>query len=390
MMVLTLSIPGFTMLLLMMQLNILSWPAHATFWQKLTSKMLLGSYQLVPMITICLGCSSSCLTFETFSSAVEWIARKKLNINHILHLLDDFLLVASSAKSCQDQLDLFLSLCSYLGIPMSPEKTCGPATTLTFAGIELDSILSEARLPLDKIQKSTQLISAFLRRKKVSLKEVQSLTGLLNFACSVMKPGRAFLRRLIDLTIGIKSPHYLIRLNKEVKEDLKVWLSFLAEFNGRSFLIDDTWQNSSKLSLYTDASGTLGYGAIFGSRWCYGKWAHCNIAILEFYPIVLSLYLWGHEMSNQCVLFFTDNEALVYIINKQSCKDKPLMSFVRKLVSICLQHNIVFKAKQVPGIYNHLADSLSQLQTFRRFAPAHMDQSPTEIPLYLQPRNWQS
>ena len=84
-------------------------------------------------------------------------------------------------------------------------------------------------------------------------------------------------------------------------------------------------------------------------------------------------------------------EALVHVINKQSCKDKPLMRFVKKLVSICLQHNIVFKAKHIPGIYNHLADSLSRLQvlTFRRLAPAHMDQCPTEIPLYLQPQNWQ-
>lgn len=43
-----------------------------------------------------MGCSSSCLTFETFSTAVEWIARIKLKIDHILHLLDDILLVASS------------------------------------------------------------------------------------------------------------------------------------------------------------------------------------------------------------------------------------------------------------------------------------------------------
>ena len=127
----------------------------------------------------------------------------------------------------------------------------------------------------------------------------------------------------------------------------------------------------------------------------YGKWpanwAHSNIAILEFYPIFLSLYLWGHEMNHQCVLFFIDNEALVHVINKQSCKDKPLMSFVRKLVAICLQHNIVFKAKHIPGIHNNLADSLSrlQVQAFRQLVPPHMDQSPTEIPLYLQPQNWQ-
>ena len=57
MMVLKLSIPEFAMLLLMMQLNLSSWQARDAFWQKLTLKMLLGSYQLVQTITICLGCS---------------------------------------------------------------------------------------------------------------------------------------------------------------------------------------------------------------------------------------------------------------------------------------------------------------------------------------------
>lgn len=38
-----------------------------------------------------MGCSSSCKIFETFSTAVEWVARNKYFIRHILHLLDDFL-----------------------------------------------------------------------------------------------------------------------------------------------------------------------------------------------------------------------------------------------------------------------------------------------------------
>lgn len=341
-----------------------------------------------------MGCSSSCLTFETFSTAVEWVAHNKLKIDYILHLLDDYLLVAPSMQLCQQQLDLFLSLCTYLGIPIAPEKTCGPTTSLSFAGIELDSVLLEARLPLDKIEKCVSLISEFCRRKKVTLREIQSLVGLLNFACSVIRPGRAFLRRLIDLTVGVSMPSHYIRLNKEVKEDLYLWLSFLSNFNGKSFFLEDTWLNSPKLNLFTDASGALGFGAIFGSHWCYGEWPsswqYQNIAILEFYPIVLSLYLWGAAMSNQCILFFTDNEALVHVINKQTCKDRVLMAFVRKLVSICLHHNILFKAKHIPGVRNQLADALSrlQVQTFRHLAPPHMDSLPTEIPHYLQLQNW--
>lgn len=120
------------------------------------------------------------------------------------------------------------------------------------------------------------------------------------------------------------------------------------------------------------------------------QWAGINIAILDFYPVVLSLYLWGIEMQNRCMLFFTNNEALVYVINKQSCNDKGLMFFVTKLVLICLQNNILFKAKHVPGVHNILADSFSRLhvENFRCLVPALMDQCPTDIPLHRQPQNW--
>ena len=266
---------------------------------------------------------------------------------------------------------------------------------ICFAGIELDSCLMEARLPKEKIDKCLYLLSDFINRKKATRREVQSLIGLLNFACSVIVPGRAFLRWLIDLTIAVRSPNHFIRLTRSVKEDLRVWSSFLTDFNCKSFFLDDQWTNSAKLSLFTDSAGSLGFGAIFGINWCYGQWpvnwVGLNIAILEFYPIVLSLYLWGSHLKNRCVLFFTDNEALVYVINKQSCRDPSLMSFVRKLVALCLKYNILFRAKHIPGVHNTLADALSRLQvsTFKQLAPAGTNQHSTEIPVHLLPQNWQ-
>jgi len=64
----------------------------------------------------------------------------------------------------------------------------------------LNSIAMETMLPVDKLVKMRELLSYFLGRRKVTLKELQPLIGLLNFACSVMVPGRPFLRRIIDLT----------------------------------------------------------------------------------------------------------------------------------------------------------------------------------------------
>ena len=136
----------------------------------------------------------------------------------------------------------------------------------------------------------------------MTLREVQSLTGLLNFACSIILPGRAFLRRRIDLTVGIQSPFHFIRLKREVKADVEVLQEFLDEYNCKSFFLEDFWHTSELLNLYIDASGSLGFGALFQNRWCYGSWPPSwttyNFAALDFFPIVLSLFLWGSAMSN--------------------------------------------------------------------------------------------
>lgn len=340
-----------------------------------------------------MGCASSCRIFEMFSCSIEWIAKNFLNISNIIHVLDDFLICEPSHELCKAGLEKFLALCKYLGVPIATDKTFGPYTTMSFVGIELDTENSEARLPTEKLKACLALVTNFMSRKKITLQELQSLIGTLNFACSVV-PGRAFLRRLIDLTIGIRHPKHFIRLTKEAKADLKVWMQFLNGYNGKSFFLNELWENNNTLQLYTDSSGSIGFGAIFGTHWCYGEWPqdwkNRNIAILEFYPIMLSLLLWGSQMKNQCIVFFTDNEALVHVINKCTCKDKILMIFVRKLILVCLENNILFKAQHVAGVKNCLADSLSrlQIQRFHHLAPPNCDKFPTRIPPELLPLNW--
>ena len=55
-------------------------------------------------------------------------------------------------------------------------------------------------------------------------------------------------------------------------------------------------------------------------------------------------------MQNHCIQFLTDHEALVYVINKQPCKD---------IVLLCLPNNILFKDKHVRCVYNTVALSVS-------------------------------
>ena len=87
-----------------------------------------------------MGCSSSCNIFETFSTALEWIASTKLQPSAVIHILDDFLFLAPSQDKCNRDLDNFIKLCSDVGVIIADEKTVGPATSLQFAGITLDTI----------------------------------------------------------------------------------------------------------------------------------------------------------------------------------------------------------------------------------------------------------
>ena len=340
-----------------------------------------------------MGSSLSCNIFETFSTASEWIAMNKLNASAVIYILDDFLFIAPSKEKSQGDLDNFLTSCQRIGIPIASEKTMGPDRALQSAGITLDTELMEVRLPEEKLDKYLSQLNYFCSRKRVTLKELRSLIGLLNFACCVVVPGRAFLRRLIDLTRGVRKPTHHVRLTKESKYDLQVWLNFLRSYNGKSFFLGSRWYTSKTLKLFTDAAGSLGYAAIFGKHWFFGEWPAVwktfNITILEFFPIVLAIEIWGPLMRNKCIVFFSDNQAVVEIINKQTSKDRSIMVLLRHFVLCTLKYNILFHAKHIAGCINRKSDALSRLQVekFRLLVPI-ADPQPTPVPEGLLPNNW--
>ena len=111
----------------------------------------------------------------------------------------------------------------------------------------MDCLKFEARLPQEKVVKCIESVEKALGRNKITLRDLQSLIGSLNCACSVVIPGRVFLRRMINLTIGKRHPHHFIRVTKEVKQDLHIWEMFFHSFNGKSFFLEEVWATSGQL-----------------------------------------------------------------------------------------------------------------------------------------------
>lgn len=327
-----------------------------------------------------MGLSLSCNIFETFSSALQWIAEVKLGVSGCAHILDDFLFIAPSYYKTMSDLSTFLKLTNELGVPIKSDKTVLPCTTISFVGIELDSIKMEKRLPQDKLQKIRYTLDLFRHKKKVTLTELQSLIGLLSYACSVVSPGRPFLRRIIDLTVGLRKPYHKRRLNQEARADLNAWHVFVEDFNGKSLLLSEQWESSEMLDLYTDASN-VACGGYLGNEWFAQSWpvgwTSFHITIKELFPIVIAVELWAQKLKNRCIRFHSDNLSVVHIINKQSSKDKTIMVLLRRLVVQCLKHNIWFQAEHVPGLDNLFADHLSRLK-IKEFLQVFPLQDPLE------------
>ena len=95
-----------------------------------------------------------------------------------------------------------------------------------------------AKLPADKRTELIELLEEWATKRTCKLKEIQSLLGKLNHACTVVPHGRTFLRRLLDLLKGhpCKQSRF-IRPNNECKLDIEWWRSLLPTWDGVYFLI---------------------------------------------------------------------------------------------------------------------------------------------------------
>lgn len=196
---------------------------------------------------------------------LEFVVKQKSPVGNVKHYVDDYLFAGKANTSdCKCILECFFESTARLGVPIALDKTEGPTTSITYLGLEIDSVEMVVRMPMQKVQEIITKIKFIKAQKKVTLKCMQQLIGVLNFATRVIVPGRPFLRRLINSTCGLTKPFHHLRITKPVKQDLDMWLMFFERFNGVSVFHDRFWVSNADVEIFTDsATGEgLGFGAV--------------------------------------------------------------------------------------------------------------------------------
>ena len=357
-------------------------PVHPDDWPLLCYKW---EDQYYVDVRLPFGLRSSPALFNKLAEGLCCLLRTK-GISHLEHYLDDFVTAGPpDSPICLAHQQLILRTFDQVGVLASPDKTLGPSTCLPVLGIEIDTVAWETRLPPEKVEEYAQILAAWRLRSSATKRELDSLTGILFYACRVVIPGRPFVNRIVDCGRHARLPCHFIRVTKEARQDIAWWDALLNQWNGRSLFYDLDWASASDLSLFTDASGRLGFGAVFGSQWFSGEWTQDTVSHSihwqELFAIYAALLAWGSQWRGKRVLFQCDNEGVVSSLNNGRCADSESLVLLRHISFLCCLNDCWVGAEHLPGHSNVLADALSRLQVqkFRQLCPQAAP-SPTPIP----------
>ena len=238
----------------------------------------------------------------------------------IIHYLDDFLALAPAVSAIAASMrPLIESSLTRVGAPLAHQKTEGPTTTLTFLGIQINTISFQLSLPADKVARFRNLLGQWRRHKSCTKRDLESLVGHLSHVATVIHPGRIFLRNFISLLARLPRQNHITRLNLEARTDITWWRCLLDHWNGCSFILP----SSPSLYIFCDASGSFGCGASNPqSNWWFqlqwpAAWTDTGIMAKELVPIVLATAICGAQWSGKHICFCCDNDAVVTIIQNR-------------------------------------------------------------------------
>lgn len=352
--------------------------------------------------TLSFGHGISCRIYQDFALAVGHVFTYRTG-KPLCSYLDDVLIIALLRHNCQELMTSYQQLCQLIGLPLSPDKTEGPSPIIIFLGTLINAIDRTIGIPEGKIQRALGELTHLLEHKKITIHYLQKLTGLLNFFCRAIVPGRTYTRRLYDKFKGsnLKRYHH-VKVDKELRKDCEMWKTFLTDMGGRynrpfmDFAVDF---NATELEYYTDSSfkACAGY---FDGRYFYQQWSrdfieesYANINLLELYAIAVSIHLWAKHLQNHRVFIYSDNLSSVEMINSASSKCPRCMHLIRHITGVSMKWNTRFFCRHIIGRKNVLADKLSRLeiQEFKRLVPKDKLIEPAETmpqELWPIPKNW--
>ena len=279
--------------------------------------------------------------------------------------LDDWLVLSQSRETCLVHTLEVRQLAESLGFTLNLEKSdLNPAQSFVYLGMIIDTQSMTVR-PGDKRLRHLALQLAQLRSQvHASARQLFSLLGSMESLAALVPLGRLFKR---PLQRGLSQRWSPTRGSWDDRIQLGDWFLLATDR-----WLDVAWLSSGvplvpatpQLQLFTDAS-SVGWGAHVEDLSAAGVWSAeqtlLHVNWLEMEAVRLALRAFQSFLHQKAVLLCTDNTTVACYLNKQGgARSISLSLKAEEILLWCQSHQVLLRARHVPGKLNIVADLLSR------------------------------
>jgi len=284
----------------------------------------------------------------------------------IVLFLDDGLGAAQPlnlAKVCS--LQVHADLLKFGLLPNEEKCIWEPCRSIIWLGTVIDTANSLIAATDRRIESLLSDVNNLLRGMNfpVHVKRVASVAGkIISLSNCVGNVARLMSRNLYSLINSSLSWSDYVKLSDEVVTELKFWQENLCKCNGVPI-----WPLTGRPTriVFSDAS-SVGCGSViavegkvFQQNWSQFESSRSS-TFRELKAISLSLEAFVEELKFQSVVWFTDNQNVVSIVNKGS-KVSELNAIALEIFRTCLRVGINIDVTWIPRDYNYVADEISKI-----------------------------
>ena len=309
-----------------------------------------------------MGMRSSAYICQRVTNAINYVMGKH-NFN-IVNYLDDFAgaEVPMDADSAYEKLGAVLL---EFGLMESKEKARSPATSMSFLGVEFNTVDLTLEVTDTRLLEINHLLKDWLRKKVTTRVEIESLVGKLMFVSKCVRSSRVFLSRILNFLRDM-IPGVQYEVDLQLLLDLKWWHRFLHEFNGTVMMPFSNWSRPDSV-IAVDACLTGIGGICYESREFFhlelpqsfqDKNLHINQ--IESLCLVIAIKLWHGCLRNRKILIYSDNMATVQVFNSGKAHDMYLQQCLREVAFLLCINEAELKTIHIAGINNRVPDLLSR------------------------------
>jgi len=201
--------------------------------------------------------------FCSLQDMIGWVATQHYNVEILLRFVDDHFGISFIEPGASEPNDMIkLRKCfDALGVPTN--EKFGSGDGLVIIGKEVSFRNATIQLSKEKLIRYMSTCDHFARATHMTLKELEHVTGMLNYCieiCPIGKPYNTVLDQVKAKYFG-RSSRISIEITDLIRESLQ-WWSYVLACRPVRYLLQEYWWPSSAANevIFSDASTTMGLG----------------------------------------------------------------------------------------------------------------------------------